>query len=343
MVQHKVARGSAVLLLLASSFVALTGQVAHAAPTAPNPTYSLYVTTATNAQLCDWGSSIASGQNAGTVASDAFIIMHFFAPWRSSTGEYGASRQGNFQTNSQLRAAAQKLGQCWFNGTGSGKTLKIAMGTTSDNSYGQVTSGHGSAWATMVANANNWAATNGYNSRLSLNAAFDAESGFSASVTQAKNWMDGYRNANTGWNVFFYGAAAGCPSDKYPTSTCNWPRDDIIYLAWKNGKTTAFPQIYDEEPSTANPPTSVNAQQWQLLSERAVNLGMGRINFAGGLSQYQACVDRNHPPECSGAEERPKTAWRDLWDEVNCTYDSGTCTTNDDLRWTTQLTWQQHP
>jgi hypothetical protein len=169
----------------------------------------------------------------------------------------------------------------------------------------------------MVQNANNWATTNRVNSRLSFNGAFDAESSFSATVTQAKNWINGYRNANTGWNTFFYGGAAGCPSDKNPNTTCNWPRDDIIYLAWSSGKTTAFPEIYDEEPPSANPPTSVNAEQWQLLSERAVALGQGRINFAGGLSQYQACVDLGHPQDCSGLEERPKAAWTDLWDELN--------------------------
>jgi hypothetical protein len=344
MVRRKLGSGLAVLVLLSLSFVVLTGNAAYAAPPAPGATYSLYVTNATRTQLCNWGERIASDQLAGTIDADAFIIMHFFAPWRdSATGNYGASRSGNFQTNAQIRSVTQRLGECWFLGTGAARTLKIAMGVTSDNSYGQVTSAHGSAWANMVANANNWAATNGYNSRLSFNGAFDPEPGFGATVSQAKNWMDGYRNANTGWNVFFYGAANGCPSDKSPTSVCTWPRDDIIYLAWQTGVTTAFPQIYDEEPPSANPPTSVNAQQWQKLSERAVNLGKGRINFAGGLSQYQACIDQNHPQECTGTENTPQASWKDLWNEVNCTFDSGTCTTNDDLRWATQLTWHQGP
>jgi hypothetical protein len=107
--------------------------------------------------------------------------------------------------------------------------------------------------------------------------------------------------------------------------------------------TTAFPQIYDEEPGTADPPTSVNAQQWQKLSERAVALGEGRINFSGGISQRQACIDQDHPPSCFEVELSPKNAWRDLWNEVNCTYDSGGCATDDDLRWTSELTWDQSP
>jgi hypothetical protein len=109
------------VVLLALLVVLVPAQIAQAAPIAPEPTLSLYVSTATNAQLCDWGSSIAAGQNASppTVAADAFIIMHFFAPWKSDTGAYGASRQRNFQTTGQLRAAAQNLGLCWFNATGS--------------------------------------------------------------------------------------------------------------------------------------------------------------------------------------------------------------------------------
>lgn len=128
-----------------------------------------------------------------------------------------------------------------------------------------------------------------------------------------------------------------------PGWSCTWPQDDIVYISWSTGQTTPFPQIYDEEPPTAGPPTSVNAQAWQMLGARAVALGEGRMNFAGGLSQLQACIDTGHPSECVGAELRPKWSWRDLWDEINCTYASGSCTTNDDLRWTTELTWDQKP
>jgi hypothetical protein len=164
----------ALLILLSPSFVVLMGKAAYAAPPAPGATYSLYVTDATRTQLCNWGERIASDQLAGRIDADAFIFLHMFAPWRDpQTGKYGASRQGNFETNAQLRAAAQRLGECWFLGTGAAKTLKIAIGTTSDNSYGQVTSAHGNAWANMVANANDWAGINRYNSRLSFNGAFD--------------------------------------------------------------------------------------------------------------------------------------------------------------------------
>lgn len=339
-------RRPTIVIALVAVSASLSAGVASGAPTAPEPTFSLYVTTATQTQLCNWGKNIAAAQKASppTVAADAFIIMHFFAPMEFSAGVYGASRgSGPDQTSTDIRLAAQKLGSCWFNNSTSGKTLKIAMGVTSDPLDDAVTAGHGRAWALMVADANRWAVNQRYSARLSFNGAFDAEPSFGGTVRAAKDWIDGYRNANTGWNVFFYGDAEGCPSDKNPSSTCSWPRDDIIYIAWRNGYTTAFPQIYDEEPSTADPPTSVNAQQWQTLSERAVALGYGRINFAGGLSQYRACVDTNHPPECDGAELRPKAAWRDLWDEVNCTYGPSPCTTNDDLRWTTQLTWKQTP
>jgi len=104
-------------------------------------------------------------------------------------------------------------------------------------------------------------------------------------------------------------------------------------LAWKLGEVTPFPQTYDEEPDSANPPTSVNAQQWQKLSEHTAATGDGRMNFSGGLSQKAAC----NPGQCPGTENPPKEAWRDLWQEINCVFDSGSCTTTDDLRWTTNI------
>lgn len=336
----------------ASSLIAAATLVdtspALAAPSAPGSTFSLYVSTASNAQLCLWGKNLAAGQNATTIDGDAFIFMHFFGPMRFTSGggtSYGASRSsGPDETTGQIRTAAQKLGQCWYNKTSEGETLKIAMGVTNDNTFSAVTAAHGNAWALMVKAADDWAATNSYSSRLSFNGGFDAEPSFS-SLQEATNWITGYKNANTGWNVFFYGGASGCPSDKNPGYVCTWSQDNLIDLAWDTGVTTPFPQIYLEyPPGDPGPPTSEQAQQWQLLSARAVVLGEGRMNFSGGLSQKQACIDLGHPaPQCTGTELAPNLSWRDLWDEINCTYGPGSCTTNDDLRWTTQLTWKQQP
>jgi hypothetical protein len=77
------------------------------------------------------------------------------------------------------------------------------------------------------------------------------------------------------------------------------------------------------QPLDANPPTSVNAQQWKKLSKRAYNQGNGRMNFSGGLSQFESCKGRETDPDCLGLDLRPRESWRDLWDEINCTYDGG--------------------
>lgn len=156
-------------------------------------------------------------------------------------------------------------------------------------------------------------------------------------MSPAKAWTNGYRAGNGNWNLVFYGDAGGCPSDKYPGWTCDWSATNIEYMAWTAGETNPFPQIYDEEPSSANPPTSVSAQQWQKLStDQAVIYG--GMNFTGGLSQKAACGGG-----CSGTALSPKDAWRDLWRELNCVYDPDAyeCRTGDDLRWTSNLAYNQ--
>jgi len=332
-------------LLTLGSVGILQAPGAWAAPAAPDPTLSLYVTTMSNNDLCQFAQQTASDQRTGSIAPDAFVVLHFFSAMKFSNGDFGATRSnGDDATTAEVRTSAQKYGSCWYNGNpGAGSTLKIAMGVTNDLMTTTWAYNHGRAWANMVNNANDWAVTNGYNSKLSFNGGLDAEHVLNSSAAPGKDWADGYRSAVDPWNYFFYGDAGGCPSDKYPSWTCDYNQDDILYMAWKLGVTTGFPQIYDEEPASASPPTSVNAQQWQKLSERAYNNGDGRINFSGGLSQKAGCTFLGHPSSCSGRELGPKDSWKDLWNEVNCTYDQGTCTTSDDLRWTSQITWDQTP
>lgn len=158
-------------------------------------------------------------------------------------------------------------------------------------------------------------------------------------MTRIKNWIDGYKSTNGSWNLFFYGGAAGCPTDQNPSNTCNFAADDLINISWARLEITPFPQIYDEEPDTANPPTSLNAQQWQKLSKRSFDNGTSKMNFSGGLSRYLACQQVTCP---AGTANRPKESWKDLWEEINCVYDGGgTCNTTDALRWTTQMSWNQ--
>ena len=328
--------------LVSCSWLMPLGGTAAGAPAAPDPSTSLYVTTASNNQLCNWGQDTAQKQLSGTIASDAFVILHFFAAKKFSGGGFGATRSsGPDQETQEIRQAAQRYGECWYEeGPGAGRTLKIAIGTTNDLLESAWAYEHGSAWAGMVERANDWSATQGYNAKLSFNGAMDAEAGWGP-VGRVTSWARGYRDENTGWNYFYYGDAASCPSDKNPTWVCNWDTDDLIYVAWRIGVTTTFPQIYDEEPPAATPPTSVNAQQWSRLSKRSFNNGTGRINFAGGLSQKKAC---NEQSGCPGLELSAKDSWRDLWDEINCTYGGGNpCVQADDLRWTSVLSWSQGP
>jgi hypothetical protein len=204
-------------VLVSSVLSAIDPIIAAAAPPAPDPTLSLYVTSASNNQLRAWGEETADNQRSGLVDVDAFVVLHFFAAIKFSAASFGATRLGGpDQTTSQIRTAAQRYGECWFNGNpGGGRTLKLALGVTNDLLQSSWAGAHGEAWANMVTNANDWASTNGYAAKLSFNGAIDAEDTF-GTAPPAKNWANGYRNASSPWNYFYYGDAEGCPSDKNP-------------------------------------------------------------------------------------------------------------------------------
>lgn len=332
-------------LVLALGVVWLLPQPGMAVPTAPEPSYSHYLSFASASDLCDFGNETAQGQASNSIDDDALVFLHFHAPQVFSNGDYGASmgaappkRIGGVTgpNASGIELLLQKYGNCYANSNPAGSTLKLVAGVTNDDPadpQSSVTSGHGSAWGNLIVRMNNWAANQGIGTQVSYNGGFDPEPGFFSSVGPAKSWTNGYRNGNGNWNLVYYGGANGCPSDKNPNGTCTWPHQDIEYMAWTAGETVVFPQIYDEEPSDADPPTSVNAQQWQKLSANVEPI-YGRMNFIGGLSQLSQCS-----PNCGGAGNGPKASWRDLWNELNCTFDPDAfeCRTEDDLHWTTDL------
>jgi hypothetical protein len=288
-------------------------------------------------------------QRSGDTDDDALVILHMFSPVKFSNGDYGVSR-GEGAPPKRIRGITgpdadgveltlQRFANCYSNNNPSGSSVKIVAGVSNDVADDPISAAgaaHGRAWGDLVVRMNNWAASQSINGQVSFNGGLDAEHYFTNSSSGALDWSSGYKNRNGGWNLFFYGDAEGCPSDKNPSTVCSWARADIASLAWEQGEVTPFPQIYDEEPDSANPPTSVNAQQWQRLSEWTAGRAAGRMNFAGGLSQKAACGSG-----CPGIANSPKEAWRDLWEEVNCVFDSGGCSTTDDLRWTTNISYNQ--
>jgi len=355
---HVSLRGS-VHVITAVAILVLVVEVpttpALAVPTAPEPSVSYYLTTASDSEVCDMGTLTGEGQSANTIDDDAFVILDFFAPIQLNNGDYGGSRgeagaaerisgvTGPDATGIEL--TLQRFANCYANNNPSGSKVKIVAGVSNDvvnDPNPAVNNGHGSAWGNLVVRMNAWAANHSLASQVSFNGGMDAEHGLADNMSQIQHWENGFRDNNDSWNLFFFGGAAGCPSDKYPNWTCDFNRDDLIGIAWSLGEVTPYPQVYDEEPSSADPPTSVHAQQWQKLSKHSYSNGTGRMNFSGGLSQFEACKGRESSPDCDGLDLRPKASWRDLWDEINCTYDGGgSCVTADDLRWTTSISDDQ--
>lgn len=337
----------ATLVLICGSMASLLPMApAGAVPAAPEPSYSHYLTWASDSEVCLMGAETADMQSANTTDDDAFVILHFHAPESFPDGSRGASmgvlgdaKKISGVTGPQatgIEHTLQRFASCYASNNPSGSTVKIVAGVSNDDPddpISDVSYDHGYAWGNLIVRMNNWAADEVINSQVSFNGGFDPEPGLADNITHAKHWTNGYRAGNGNWNLFYYGGAAGCPSDKNPNTSCTWAKTDIEYMAWTEGETNPFPQIYDEEPDWAEPPTSVNAQQWQKLSAD-VYLVYGRMNFSGGLSTKAACGTG-----CPGTKLAPKDSWKDLWSELNCIYDPDAyeCNTADNLRWTTNI------
>ena len=344
--------------MTALAFLAMqtfAANVALAAPPAPDGTVSHYLTSALDSDVCDMGTTAGHGQNNLDIDSDALVILDFSSPVKFTNGDFGGSRGllaaperigGVTGPNATgIESTLQHFANCYANHNPSGSSMKIVAGVSNDiadDPMPAVTNAHGHAWGNLIVRMNAWAVSQSLASQVSFNGGLDAESGFGGSITQTQNWETGYSGSNQAWNLFNFGDAAGCPSYKAPSSTCNWARNDIINLAWSSGEVTPFPEIYDEEPGTANPPTSVNAQQWHKLSIAAISVAGSKMNFAGGLSQFNSCIGREHSVQCDGLDETGKQSWQDLWNETNCTFDGPTpCNTTDGLRWTTEIGFEQ--
>lgn len=210
--------------------------------------------------------------------------------------------------------------------------LNLAVGTS--NYHGETNANHGKAWAGMINDLHQWlqqpiamsvgrnalrisngvktgvAQTETLSSRVGIYGANDIEPSWN-SAANTRAWVDGY--GSTAIRPFLnFGSCDGCPTAGNPSAQPNngWTLEDVWYVSYGASQALPFPEIYAQ--------SGVNARQWQYVSLYAYTRHGARLDFAGLLTQYQACQDRD-PIGCAtyGLDLAPKQGWAQFQEILN--------------------------
>ena len=175
----------------------------------------------------------------------------------------------------------------------------IAFGTNNDI---DVSTTDGEVWARSVINPLVSYAKRYPN--ITIAGADDIEPGFIGSVSESTDWVTGYLSA-TSAKFVFNGSADGCGWTA-PHSSCNngWRASSIGWMAGAMAPTRilALPQIYN----------NTMAEQWKYISITGLENGHSKLDFAGPLTEYTACVLQHGG--CGSLTNN--SAWSDLWAQL---------------------------
>ena len=291
----------------------------------PSPAFSQYVKTTKSAKLSRMGCAEGRRLRGSKDPEGAIVVLAFGRPTQKGKGrghDWGTSlfRRG-FHPTSDIQRAAQAYGEGAWKCMGEGSAsahLTVGIGTSN---FGRgVSYWHGQAWATMVNEANDWAAQKGYSQHVRFAGANDIELSWGG-PGRTRAWVRGYDSVAR-WPYFDYGDAAACP----PRGDCHgaWTVDDVWYVAWGARSARPLPEIYN--------PSGIMAEQWYRLSLYSARRHGSRMLIAGVMSQRAACRQSRDP--CRGMNNTPAKAWHQLHRWLN--RDRRTA---QDLRWSTDIAW----
>ena len=316
----------AVLALLAAPlfFPAFNSPV-EAAPPAPAPSLSRYVLTTNPETHRQWGCDLGTRDLGLPGVQDSLVILDFGRP-AFRNGEPGSILFSNrFAGRGAILTAVEQFARGYYYCTGQDfdSHLRLAVGTSN---YGpEVSFDHGLGWAELATIAQERIETAGYSSQVDVVGATDMELDWNGPKV-TRSWVDGY--ASVGTRIFYnYGTAEGCP----PYGRCGtaahpeWTVDDVWYINWGVAPAWPVPEIYLTNGG--------NARQWQQLSRySAVEYGQP-FDFHGVLTQHTACQQVGCDPQ---VDNTPEQGWSQLHDELN----SDPLTAQDDIRWSTDISWE---
>lgn len=261
-------------------------------------------------------------------AQDSVVVLDFSYPVCNADGSFGAELFGFGPVTVSTITTALKnfaLGYYQCSALDTESNLVIGVGTNNkptscDSTQDMIN--HGTAWANMVNQVNQWLKNNGYFGQVQVYGANDIEIGWNT-PTLSRDWIEGYEQVKP-YPLIHFGDAAGCPYDDHPEWTCGgeWSPEDVWYVSWGASASIPLPLIYLTN--------GVHAQQWAYLSRYGVSEHGSRINFTGVFTQSQACAQWG----CSGTDNTPEEAYEQLYTELT-QYPA----TAQDLNWSTDIRW----
>ena len=249
----------------------------------------------------------AMGCESGRNGEGGTIILDFGQPQQVGFG-YGTLifDYTTLASTSAIAEAAKSFLRGFADCAPASAMLNLAIGTS--NFKGATNFAHGAAWAQMV-NGLQTSLTGTVAARFAFFGANDIEPSWNT-ATDTRNWVQGYASAALR-PYFNYGSCDGCPSAQFPSWTPNngWSLDDIWFVSGSTSIVRPFPEIYATN--------GIHARQWQWVSLYAQQQKGQRMNFAGALTQWQACQE-TAPTECKddGLDNLPKQGWQQMQDAL---------------------------
>jgi hypothetical protein len=263
---------------------------------------------------------------------DSVVVLDYSYPVCNTDNTYGAELFGFGPVPlSEIAAASQSFMLGYYTCTADDNTSNLVLGIgtnnkpTSCDTTAKMTA-HGTAWAGMVNDVNQWALENNLLHQVQAYGASDIELGWN-SPPKSKDWLAGY-GAAADSPMIHYGDAAGCPYEDRPYLACGtssfpeWTQEDVWYVSWGFGPSLPLPLIYLTD--------GVHAQQWAFLSQYSVATHGIRMDFTGVFTQSQACAQWG----CDGTDNTPEEAYTQLNYELN--KDPATAQS---LDWMTDIRW----
>ncbi len=293
---------------------------------------SYYMITVDTDFTYDLGCELGTHDANTPGAQDSVVVLDFSYPVCNADNTYGAELFGFGPVPlSEIEAASESFMQGYYTCTAddSASNLVLGIGTNNKPTSCDTTSkmtAHGTAWAGMVNDVNQWAVDNNLFQQVQAYGASDIELGWN-SPSKSKDWLAGYGAAAEA-PMIHYGDAAGCPYEDRPYLECGtssfpeWTQEDVWYVSWGFGPSLPLPLIYLTN--------GIHAQQWAFLSQYSVANHGARMDFTGVFTQSQACEQWG----CSGTDNTPAEAYTQLYKELN-KYP----TTAQDLNWKTDIRW----
>lgn len=282
------------------------------APVAPRSTASYYMKTT------DVAVAEALGRELGNLDKDlpgrqqSIVILLYGEP-RYENGDWGTTLYDNdlsFATTSNIQLSLQGFARGYSEAVYPDIQSQVIVLAGTTNSGSAVTDLHGSAWATMVNDFQNYLRDQYYGTRVVAGGANDIEMLFST-FDQVKPWLDSYMQTAVNHSFYYIGDAGGCPTDAHgATLLCDnsWTQHDIWMTAWGDPEVSIsvpLPQIYNTN--------SLQAYQWYHLVKYGIEDYSQQMILQGALTQWEACNQKEPEQPCHPTvRNTPEDAWTQL-------------------------------